>query len=198
MKIKKMIPLIDRCIMNTITVLDDLASNKSEIDLRKTLKAFALDVIAECAFAVSTNGHVNPENEFLRQLGNCLNFSSWRLILANILPPSIQKRIGFQMYPKDAISYFSNAIKHVLTETRSNEASFDSIDEFEAETEIIDKNQKAFKISTKCKNYLDESEVLAQCITLLLAGYETTSTLLYYCVYLLALNPEKQAILHKE
>lgn len=39
---------------------------------------------------------------------------------------------------------------------------------------------------------LDEDEIIAQAVTFLMAGYETTATALTYATYELALNPEVQ------
>lgn len=45
---------------------------------------------------------------------------------------------------------------------------------------------------------LTDDEIIAVCITFLLAGYETTSNLLAFTSYLLAMNPEKQEKLIEE
>lgn len=45
---------------------------------------------------------------------------------------------------------------------------------------------------------LSEDEIVAQCFTFILAGYETTSNALAYTSYLLALNPDKQEKLFEE
>ena len=45
---------------------------------------------------------------------------------------------------------------------------------------------------------LTDEEIVAQAITFLLAGYETTSNALSYTSYLLALHPEVQEKLSKE
>lgn len=48
-----------------------------------------------------------------------------------------------------------------------------------------------------CKK-LTENEILAQCWVTFLAGYETTSTTLSFCIYELAMNPEVQEKLYNE
>ncbi len=45
---------------------------------------------------------------------------------------------------------------------------------------------------------MTDDEILAQCIVYLIAGYETTSTVLILICYLLAMNPEKQQKLRNE
>jgi cytochrome P450 len=45
---------------------------------------------------------------------------------------------------------------------------------------------------------LSEDEVVAQCFTFILAGYESTSNALAFTSYLLALNPDKQDKLVEE
>lgn len=45
---------------------------------------------------------------------------------------------------------------------------------------------------------LSDIEIIANCFTFLLAGYETTSTALGYTAYLLAKNPEAQRKLQEE
>ena len=45
---------------------------------------------------------------------------------------------------------------------------------------------------------LTDDEIITVCITFLLAGYETTSNLLAFTSYLLAMNPDKQDKLIQE
>ena len=45
---------------------------------------------------------------------------------------------------------------------------------------------------------LSEDEIVAQCFTFILAGYETTSNALAFTSYLLALNPDKQEKVFEE
>ena len=45
---------------------------------------------------------------------------------------------------------------------------------------------------------LEKGEIIADCVGLMLAGYETTSTALTFATYLLAANPEAQERLANE
>ena len=45
---------------------------------------------------------------------------------------------------------------------------------------------------------LTDAEIVSQCMTFILAGYETTSNALAYTTYCLAMNPDKQEKLLEE
>ena len=51
---------------------------------------------------------------------------------------------------------------------------------------------------TKSSGYLNNDEIVSTIMTIILAGYETTSNALSYTAYLLALNPTIQDKLIKE
>ena len=59
--------------------------------------------------------------------------------------------------------------------------------------EVHDKNKE-----TKSSGYLSNDEIVSTIMTIILAGYETTSNALSYTAYLLALNPTIQDKLVKE
>ncbi|XP_014782074.2 cytochrome P450 3A14 [Octopus bimaculoides] len=50
----------------------------------------------------------------------------------------------------------------------------------------------------RTKRGITDNEILAQCVLLFLAGYETTASTLTFFTYLMALNPEHQEKLHQE
>ncbi|CAG2117164.1 unnamed protein product, partial [Medioppia subpectinata] len=63
--------------------------------------------------------------------------------------------------------------------------------------EELSVERKALNINIVNK-HLTDNEVMAQALVFMLAGYETTGTLLSFCTYELALNPHIQDILCKE
>jgi len=69
-------------------------------------------------------------------------------------------------------------------------------DEREGEEELA-VQKRAFSIKLLNKQ-LSASELVAQALMFLLAGYETTSTTLTTCAYELALHPEIQQRLYEE
>lgn len=65
--------------------------------------------------------------------------------------------------------------------------------------EELEVEKKALNIKFNSSNKkLDEDEVIAQAVTFLMAGYETTATTLTYATYELALNPDVQDKLCEE
>ncbi|CAI9741138.1 cytochrome P450 3A24-like [Octopus vulgaris] len=50
----------------------------------------------------------------------------------------------------------------------------------------------------RTKRGITDNEILAQCVLLLLAGYETTASTLTFFTHLMAINPEQQEKLHQE
>lgn len=61
----------------------------------------------------------------------------------------------------------------------------------------VEKTVLNVKFSSSNKK-LDEEEIIAQAVVVLMAGYETTATTLTYATYELAINPEVQDNLYKE
>lgn len=87
------------------------------------------------------------------------------------------------------------AIKELIREVADED---DELEDHEAhhgnenEEESAEKNNQIFDKSKLKKKTLDEVEVIAQSILFLVAGYETTATLLTYAFYQISLCPEIQ------
>lgn len=63
---------------------------------------------------------------------------------------------------------------------------------------LISSDPKSWQRKTRLKAKLSDTEIIAQSWLFLLAGYETTSTSLAFCLYELALNQEVQQRLYEE
>ncbi|XP_025103442.1 cytochrome P450 3A21-like [Pomacea canaliculata] len=64
---------------------------------------------------------------------------------------------------------------------------------------LLDSEASEADIAAKPQDrQMTKDEIIAQCITIFLAGYETTAATLQYMIYLLAVNPDKQEKLYNE
>jgi cytochrome P450 family 9 len=67
----------------------------------------------------------------------------------------------------------------------------------ESELDDFEKNA-LIKADTTVDNSLDDDGIVSNCVLFILAGYDTTQSLLLFCAYSLALHPEIQDRLRKE
>ncbi|PVD25687.1 hypothetical protein C0Q70_13346 [Pomacea canaliculata] len=64
---------------------------------------------------------------------------------------------------------------------------------------LLDSEASEADIAAKPQDrQMTKDEIIGQCITIFLAGYETTAATLQYMIYLLAVNPDKQEKLYDE
>ncbi|KAG0429798.1 hypothetical protein HPB47_023284, partial [Ixodes persulcatus] len=74
----------------------------------------------------------------------------------------------------------------------------DSSDPGDAETDVYSLGEDEKSSGATQRKTLTEMEAMAQCVIFLLAGQDTTSSVIAYTVYLLALHPDVQEKLRRE
>lgn len=65
-KIKAMFPLMVECGKTLERVLDELAFNAVEFEVKDLASRYGTDVIGSCAFGIETNSLENPNSTFRR------------------------------------------------------------------------------------------------------------------------------------
>lgn len=204
--------------------LEDAAARQNgEVDLKKLYGDYTMNVIAKCAFATEPN-NVFVKNAtklftfpFWRKF---LDYAvpMWLLdsIKFTVLPSDAMD--FFRSITTDLIHRRLDTVEHhhrghhdfleLLMKAKKLDSSeisesIKDIDDasFKKQTDDETKlNQNALagiKIHNK-NRILDENEILAQSVLFFSVGFETSSQLLAYCTYCLALNPDCQEQLHVE
>ncbi|CAG2111767.1 unnamed protein product [Medioppia subpectinata] len=214
-----MYPRIRECLTDFMDHLERLAQKRAEINLKDMYGNYTMDVIATTAFATNTDVHKSLDNPFVVNARNLLNLNPIKRIALLMLPSVLQQLFGLSQ--SESREFFVRSIRQIMANRKKIEAKkyndfLQLLIDCEKQNDIIrDENdkldshhinegeeelsaeKKALNINIVDK-HLTDNEVMAQAIVFLLGGYETTSNLLSFCSYELALNPHIQDILCNE
>ncbi|KAH7944907.1 hypothetical protein HPB49_001688 [Dermacentor silvarum] len=212
-KLRKMNELIQACAEITSEHLKNAAEQKKDIDVKQFYGHYALDVIARCAFGTKLDSHTDETNEFVTKARKAFSSGVTLPLLMLCMDITLFLKIFFKddflvfktitakrittnsarpcRSQEDFLQLMMDAQEGALHETAESTPSKESAEIFNLDSEV--KNDVTFTSKA-----LSEDEALAQCVLFFLAGHDTTSSVLSYTAYLLALNPEVQAKLRKE
>ncbi|XP_054161002.1 uncharacterized protein LOC128959081 [Oppia nitens] len=226
-KMKKMYPLIRKCLQDFLDTLDVRARSGQEMDAKIAYGNYTMDVIASCAFATKTNTNVDQNSPFVVNAQKVFRPNMAKALAIGLMPTSLLKLIGIRTpIEEKANEFFFNMTRHIMKERSNSNKKYNDfiellmnvqksnnnnnnnkdviINEDNDNTEAHHVNEGeeeksiAKKVLSSADKYLTEDEILAQSWVFFVAGYETTATALTFTSYELAINPETQEKLYKE
>uniref|UniRef100_A0A1Y1LIW7 Cytochrome P450 n=2 Tax=Photinus pyralis TaxID=7054 RepID=A0A1Y1LIW7_PHOPY len=162
---------------------------KGAIDIKEVLECFTMDVIGSCAFGIDCNSFTDPSSEFCRYSKRI--FSPTRL--ENVIGlfvyvfPSVAKTLHLKGIPKDITEFFFNIV------TRSVQ--------YRRETGLVRKDflQILMELADEQTNDpISFNELVAQVFVFFIAGFETSSTTMAFCLLELCVDPSMQDKLRDE
>nr|XP_042125919.1 cytochrome P450 3A4-like isoform X2 [Peromyscus maniculatus bairdii] len=165
------------------------------VTMRDFFGAYIMDVITGTLFGVKVDSLNNPQDPFVKNTRKLFIFDYFNpLAFSTALFPFLSRiynKVNICIFPSDATSFFKKFIektkKDRLENTQEHRVDFLQL--------MMDSQNSKDMESYKP---LSDLEILAQSITFILAGYETTSTTLSFITYLLAIYPNVQKKLQHE
>ena len=181
-----------------------VSDTDSSVDVREWFGKFTMEVILATAFSRDVSSDNDKESPLIGVAasvfqslvsGNTLDSEKLMTILSHF-PWSVPflrllaRRSKFASY-----DYLQETALKLIQDHRNTMATTGSTarDLLQLMLEAHDENAE-----TSSSGYLSNNEIVAEIVTFMLAGYETTSNALSYATYLLALNPTIQDRLIRE
>eukprot|EP00057_Strongylocentrotus_purpuratus_P033355 XP_791117.3 PREDICTED: cytochrome P450 3A40 [Strongylocentrotus purpuratus] len=216
-KMKMMSGILNEGADDMVEKLLQSCKEDGNIDSLELFGSFAMDSVASCGFGLKVNSQKDKDHPFIthgkRFFEFFLIFNSPLFMAVSCMPclRPVFKFFNFTLFPKDVINFFTDVTEKAvaLRESHPSKQRVDFlqllIDAKNGKSKMANENDeddihnKYFKdagadenILTKTQKYMTREELLAQSMVFLVAGYDTTATLLTFASYLLASNPDCQ------
>lgn len=207
-KIKKMRPILKRCLDEFVSGIDEELQKSDDLilDLYSKYKALTMDVICSTAFGIEVNSQRNPDDLFVKHASKVLGMSlTSTVLMLNIFFPDLRKLIMYfikDWIEKDSMDFLTATVKKAIEERRKdNDGYFTDLLKLMMDTQT-DNNHDGVsegKSFDEMKNDgMSEDDIIINGIIFLAAGYETTASLLSFMTYFLATNPDCQGRIIRE
>lgn len=218
-KMRGMFLLMSHCAEQFAQFFLDKDEEELTLEMEDIFTRYANDCIATCAFGLKCDSLKEPNNEFYIAGKDATDFSSLPKtigIFFSIIFPRLMKALGVGMFTQRIRKYFAhlvlNTIKireenniirpdmlHLLTEARKGRLQYIEDETTAKEMGFATAEEVHFKEIVKAKKMeIRDTDVIAQAMGFLFAGFETTSILLCMTAYELALNQDVQERLLEE
>lgn len=190
-KIKLMLPTILSVANELRHCLNGLLQHDEILDIRNLASRYTTDVIGTCVFGIEYNSLKDPNSKF-REMGKKAieqpkSSPFQRLFMMN--NRRICRALRFKYHAKQVTTFFLNFIKNNV----SYREQFDIHRNDFMDLLIQLKNEGYLKDESFNKvGHLTIEEVAAQAYAFFLAGFETSSTTITFCLYELAMNKKFQ------
>lgn len=178
-------------LINIALIVNFIVLYKSSIgesvDVNRLFSLFALEVIMKAAFGFDSDVQMNPDPEFVEKANNVFK-TPVVIRVFSLFPFWTYFSRYFSILQN--VEYFISIAKEMLQKRakKGPTAKKDLVElMMEAQENIVDGVSK-----------LNDDEIMAQSITFLVAGFETTGSTLTSTAYLLATNPAVQDKLIEE
>ncbi|XP_064612070.1 cytochrome P450 3A24-like [Liolophura sinensis] len=206
-KLKRMYDNVSKAAQNLVKTVKPLADKGEPFDVKELANGYSMEVIASSLFGLDVDATTAQSfTTYARKFfeGSLLNPH----FLVAFFMPSLLPLIGLfkvSMVPADSMVYFTKLVQNALKERRNNPKEFVDFLQIMVTAENQARDHTAH-VDDHPDNVIDsthwvdkrkgqgltDDEILAQSITFLVAGFDTTATSLTYVLYNLALNPKCQ------
>ncbi|XP_033121915.1 cytochrome P450 3A13-like [Anneissia japonica] len=195
-KIKMIAPLINYS-CEVLSERISLAETK-EIDVKQLYGCFMMDIVASTNFGLELDSLKNPKSLFIKHIKKFLNGGrNW--LFALMMFPKIGiafSSLGLKTFLKEPLDFFVNVTNQIV-KAKENDSNANGINFINL---MIDTNTTDIMTDVKHNRcsppkvglLLSTEEIVAQSLFFIVAGYDTTSTLLSCVSYLMALHPNIQ------
>ncbi|UJR16825.1 hypothetical protein I4U23_003724 [Adineta vaga] len=217
-KLKLMAPLVDQCIDSFLEKLSEIEKQNHEFDIYKLYQRLTMDVICHCAFGIDTDMQNDLDNEIMTKAAFVFKQDVERMLLSKLsyLMPWLTPYLGhivlcqtalFHYLHKLAPSIFPDLldkiprfwllgrVQQVIDARTISSATTKRIDVLQL---MLDTNRKTHNEENIHETGLNNDEIKANIFLFMVAGFDTTSTMLAYSTYVLATKPEIQKKLQTE
>nr|DBA26469.1 TPA: hypothetical protein GDO54_010723 [Pyxicephalus adspersus] len=166
--------------------------------IKNVLGAYSMDVITSSSFSVHVDSLNNPNDPFVTKTKKLLKLGLFSPILVFVvlfpfLRP-ILEALNVSFFPKEFLNFYINAV----TSFKEKRLKGDPSGHVDFLQLMLDCRTEDVSGLNKEQKALTDSEIMAQSIVFLLAGYETTSSTLSFLFYNLATHPDVQQKLQEE
>lgn len=175
-------------------LVDYLSELPKELEMKDIFCRFSTDIIASCAYGIETNT-LRDERSRLRELGAHIFHSNFirnsYLMMINLYRHAA-KRLNLRFIEKKDEDYFVGLIRETVEyRERTGYQRNDFIN-------LLIQLKTKGMIDGDSVGHLSFNEVAAMCFTFFLAGFETSSNVITFCLYELCEQPEIQKKLRNE
>ncbi|XP_059752927.1 cytochrome P450 3A24-like isoform X1 [Balaenoptera ricei] len=194
-KLKEMFPIISQIGDMLVRNLKKEAEKGKPISMKDFFGAYSMDVITGIAFGVNIDSLNNPQDPFVEYSKKILKFNLLSPLLLSIvffpfLTPVLEA-LNITLFPKSSLNFLTKSVKRIK-ESRLKDKQTHRVDFLQLM--INSQNSK----ETDTHKVLSDTELMAQSIIFIFAGYETTSNSLSFIIYELATHPDVQQKLQEE
>uniref|UniRef100_S4RZ28 Cytochrome P450, family 3, subfamily A, polypeptide 65 n=1 Tax=Petromyzon marinus TaxID=7757 RepID=S4RZ28_PETMA len=194
-KIKQMCPLIVRCADSLVKNLREKCQSGKLVDLKELHVSCKLRISLPKSLCALIGKYGNFTSDTSRQMVLC--FTGINLttpIFPELVPPL--EFLGLSFFPKKASSFFTTIVRQSDVNIKKNNKGRVDFLQLMVDVQLSKSMQNG--ANPHSDKYLTDSELEAQAILFLLAGYETTSTAITFVAYCLACNPDVQTKVQQE
>uniref|UniRef100_A0A8V0Z3F2 Cytochrome P450 family 3 subfamily A member 4 n=1 Tax=Gallus gallus TaxID=9031 RepID=A0A8V0Z3F2_CHICK len=201
-KLKEMFPIIESYGDKLVKNIEKKVANEEFLDIKSIFGAYSMDVVASTSFSVDIDSMSKPSDPFVTNIRKFLKFSFLNpllifIVLFPFMIPVLEK-MNVTLLPTKVMDFF-DAVFMKMKKEREEGYHVDRVDflQLMIDSQSSQDSSKSAREKDSYKSLSDE-EILAQALTFVFAGYETTSSTLSYISYYLAIHPDVQKRLQDE
>ncbi|KAH8277615.1 hypothetical protein KR018_002240, partial [Drosophila ironensis] len=165
------------------------STQTGEIEAKDLCARFTTDVIGSCAFGLECNSLRDPESEF-RRMGRSVTtrpFHSMPVQAFMFAQPELARQLRMRLFRPEVSQFFMETVRQTLELRRRENVQRNDLIQLLMELG-----------GTGKETTLSFDQIAAQAMVFFLAGFDTSSTTMSFCLYEMALNPEIQQMLRQE
>nr|WET52700.1 cytochrome P450 [Phaedon brassicae] len=216
-KMKSMYFLIKEAADNFVNHLHNHSEDVVQLEMKNAYSKFANDVIATCAFGVQCDSLKNDKNEFF-VMGSGISqpkgFAVFRSIFAAFFPHFFEI-FRIPIFPRKVTEFFQRLVKetismrekeqiirpdmiHLLMEAKRGRLKHEDDINTEISSGFATVEETYDERSPRMQLELTDDLITAQALVFFIAGFDTSSTLLSFLSYQLAVDVSIQLKLQEE